>query len=56
MKKLFVLVVGCFALLLCNPAFAAWQEIGFNDQVTIYVDITTIKKVEDDNIQILNRE
>ena len=54
MKKLLVLVAGCFALLPYAPAFAAWQEIGFNDQVTIYVDITTIKKVEDDNIQMLS--
>jgi hypothetical protein len=37
MKKLLVLVAGSFALLPYTPAFAAWQEIGFNDQVTIWM-------------------
>ena len=52
MKKLLVLA-GCLALLPCAPALAAWQEIPFNDQVTIYVDITTIK-VDGDNIQMVS--
>ena len=52
MKKFFVLA-GFLALLPCAPALAAWQEIGFNDQVTIYVDITTIK-VDGDNIQMVS--
>ena len=52
MKKFFVLA-GFLALLPCAPALAAWQEIPFNDQVTIYVDIATIK-ADGDNIQMIS--
>ncbi|MCE7506508.1 hypothetical protein LZG75_09685 [Polynucleobacter sp. IMCC30063] len=54
MKKILALAAGCFAFMSCAPAFAAWQEIGFNDQVTIYVDPETIKKTDGDNLQILS--
>lgn len=52
MKKILVLA-GFLALLPCAPALADWQEIGLNDQVTIYVDIATIK-ANGDNIQMVS--
>jgi hypothetical protein len=52
MKK-WLATVACLAALPMTSAFAAWQEIGSNEQSTVSLDIETLKK-DGDKAQIMS--
>jgi hypothetical protein len=52
MKKWMAIAV-CMTVLPISSAFAAWQEIGFNEQSTVSLDIETLKR-DGDKAQILS--
>ena len=52
MKK-WIATIACMATLPMSSAFAAWQEIGFNEQSTVSLDIETLKR-EGDKAQIMS--
>ena len=52
MKRWMVIAV-CMAALPVSSAFAAWQEIGSNEQSTVSLDIETLKK-DGDKAQIMS--
>jgi hypothetical protein len=52
MKRWMVIAV-CMAALPISSAFAAWQEIGSNEQSTVSLDIETLKK-DGDKAQIMS--
>jgi len=43
MKSIFTLLATSVTLLLSGNAIAGWQEIGKNDQSTVYVDTATLQ-------------
>jgi hypothetical protein len=52
MKKWMAIAV-CMTVLPISSAFAAWQEIGFNEQSTVSLDIETLKR-DGDKAQIIS--
>ena len=52
MKKWMVIAV-CMTALPISSAFAAWQEIGSNEQSTVSLDIETLKR-DGDKAQIMS--
>jgi hypothetical protein len=52
MKKWMVIAV-CITALPISSAFAAWQEIGSNEQSTVSLDIETLKR-DGDKAQIMS--
>lgn len=52
MKKWMVIAV-CMTALPISSAFAAWQEIGSNEQSTVSLDIETLKR-DSDKAQIMS--
>jgi hypothetical protein len=52
MKK-WIATIACLAALPMTSAFAAWQEIGSNEQSTVSLDIETLKK-DGDKAQIMS--
>jgi hypothetical protein len=52
MKKWMAIAV-CMTVLPISSAFAAWQEIGFNEQSTVSLDIETLKR-DGDKAQIMS--
>ena len=54
MKKNSLLALTMTSILLMSSnAFAAWQELGSNDRMVVYVDVDTIKSVGD-KVQIMS--
>ena len=53
MKSIISLLVISAALLLNGNAMAAWQDIGKNDQSTVYVDTATLQ-TQDNLAQIMS--
>jgi hypothetical protein len=52
MKK-WIATASCLLLLPAASAIAAWQEIGFNEQSTVSLDIETLKR-DGDKAQIMS--
>ena len=52
MKK-WLAAFACLTILSVTSAFAAWQEIGSNEQSTVSLDIETLKK-DGDKAQIMS--
>jgi len=52
MKK-WIATASCLILLPATSAIAAWQEIGFNEQSTVSLDIETLKR-DGDKAQIMS--
>lgn len=52
MKK-WIAAVACVATLPMTSAFAAWQEIGSNEQSTVSLDISTLKR-DGDKAQMMS--
>jgi hypothetical protein len=52
MKK-WLATLACLAALPMSSAFAAWQEVGFNEQSTVSLDIDTLKR-DGDKAQIMS--
>ena len=48
-----MVIAVCMAALPISSAFAAWQEIGSNEQSTVSLDIETLKK-DGDKAQIMS--
>jgi hypothetical protein len=48
-----MVIAVCIAALPVSSAFAAWQEIGSNEQSTVSLDIETLKK-DGDKAQIMS--
>lgn len=42
--KRWMLIAACMSVLPVSSAFAAWQEIGSNEQSTVSIDISTLKR------------
>ena len=51
--KRWLATVACLATLPVTSAFAAWQEIGSNEQSTVSLDISTLKR-DGDKAQIMS--
>ena len=51
--KRWMAIAVCITALPISSAFAAWQEIGSNEQSTVSLDIETLKK-DGDNAQIMS--
>ena len=51
--KRWVTIAVCMTLLPISSAFAAWQEIGSNEQSTVSLDIRTLKR-DGDKAQIIS--
>jgi len=49
--KRWMAIAVCMTVLPISSAFAAWQEIGFNEQSTVSLDIETLKR-DGDKAQI----
>lgn len=52
MRK-WIAAVTCLAVLPITSAFAAWQEIGSNEQSTVSLDISTLKR-DGDTAQMMS--
>jgi len=51
--KRWMAIAVCMTVLPISSAFAAWQEIGFNEQSTVSLDIETLKR-DGDKAQIMS--
>ena len=51
--KRWITIAACMTILPSSSAFAAWQEIGFNEQSTVSLDIETLKR-DGDKAQIIS--
>jgi hypothetical protein len=51
--KRWITIAACITILPISSAFAAWQEIGFNEQSTVSLDIETLKR-DGDKAQIMS--
>jgi hypothetical protein len=51
--KRWMAIAVCMTVLPISSAFAAWQEIGFNEQSTVSLDIETLKR-DGDKAQIIS--
>lgn len=51
--KRWIAILVCITTLPISSAFAAWQEIGKNEQSTVFLDIDTLKK-DGDKAQIMS--
>ena len=51
--KRWMAVAVCFTVLPISSAFAAWQEIGLNEQSTVSLDTDTLKR-DGDKVQIMS--